>query len=180
MVVFIISCLYNSCKLFLYQYPLMSNENLHYTMIKFVQFLFLLFPPSSIIVYYLWASKVAQFWRICLKCRRCRFDPWVRKILWRRKWQPTPVFLPGKSHGRRGLLYYSPCGLNSNPATKQQQHVICIGVYLYVTLYNIFPLFATFKWFYWRSASKDKKINVIAKLQHYWSSNTTVDLIWFK
>ena len=33
--------------------------------------------------------------------RRCRFSPWVRKILWRRKWQSTPVFLPGKSHGQR-------------------------------------------------------------------------------
>ena len=32
------------------------------------------------------------------QCRRCRFDPWVWKISWRRKWQPTPVFLPGKSH----------------------------------------------------------------------------------
>ena len=31
--------------------------------------------------------------------RRCRFDPWVWKIPWRRKWQPIPVFLPGKSHG---------------------------------------------------------------------------------
>ena len=31
------------------------------------------------------------------------FDPWVRKIPWRRKWQPTPVFLPGKSHGQRSL-----------------------------------------------------------------------------
>ena len=31
-------------------------------------------------------------------CRRCRFDPWVRKISWRRKWQPTPVFLPGKCY----------------------------------------------------------------------------------
>ena len=29
------------------------------------------------------------------------FDPWVRKIPWRRKWQPTPVSLPGKSHGQR-------------------------------------------------------------------------------
>ena len=34
------------------------------------------------------------------QCRRCGFNPWVRKI-WRRKWQPTPVFLPGKSHGQR-------------------------------------------------------------------------------
>ena len=37
-----------------------------------------------------------------------RFDPWVGKILWRRQWQPTPVFLPGKSHGQRRLVGYSP------------------------------------------------------------------------
>ena len=41
--------------------------------------------------------------RICLQCRRSRFDPWVRKIPWRRKWLPTPVFLLGKSHGQRSL-----------------------------------------------------------------------------
>ena len=38
------------------------------------------------------------------QCRRCGFDSWVRKIPWRRKWQPTPVFLPGKSHGQRSLV----------------------------------------------------------------------------
>ena len=43
-------------------------------------------------------------------CMRCSFDPWVRKIPWRRKWQPTLVFLPGKSHGQRILAGYSPCG----------------------------------------------------------------------
>ena len=35
------------------------------------------------------------------------FDPWVRKIPWKRKWQPTPVFLPGKSHGQWSLVGYS-------------------------------------------------------------------------
>ena len=35
------------------------------------------------------------------------FDPWVRKIPWRRKWQLTPVFLPGESHGQRSLSSYS-------------------------------------------------------------------------
>ena len=40
------------------------------------------------------------------QCRRCGFSPWVRKIPWRRKWQPTPVFLPGKSHGQRSLVDY--------------------------------------------------------------------------
>ena len=34
------------------------------------------------------------------------FDPWVRKIPWRRAWQPTPVFLPGESHGQRSLMGY--------------------------------------------------------------------------
>ena len=38
---------------------------------------------------------------ICLQCGRPGFDPWVRKIPWRRKWQTTPVLLPGKSKGRR-------------------------------------------------------------------------------
>ena len=37
-------------------------------------------------------------------------DSWVRRIPWRRKWQPTPVFLPGKSQGQRSLVGYSPQG----------------------------------------------------------------------
>ena len=41
------------------------------------------------------------------QCRRHGFDPWVRKISWRRKWQPAPVFLPGKSHEWRSLVEYS-------------------------------------------------------------------------
>ena len=40
----------------------------------------------------------------CLWCRRREFDTWVRRISWRRKWQPTPVFLPGKFHGQRSLI----------------------------------------------------------------------------
>ena len=51
-----------------------------------------------------------RWWRISLECRRPEFDPRVEKILWRRKWQPTPVFLPGESHGQRSLAGYSPCG----------------------------------------------------------------------
>ena len=48
--------------------------------------------------------------RICLQCRRRRFDPRVRKIPWRREWLPTPVFLPGEFHGRRSLASHSPWG----------------------------------------------------------------------
>ena len=47
---------------------------------------------------------------ICLQCRRPGFDPWVRKIPWRRKWQPTPVLLPGKFNEWRSLVGYSPWG----------------------------------------------------------------------
>ena len=41
-----------------------------------------------------------------LQCRRPEFDPWVRKIPWRRKWQPTPVFSSGESHGQRSLAVH--------------------------------------------------------------------------
>ena len=41
--------------------------------------------------------------KICLQCRRPRFDPCVRKSPWSRKWQPTPVFLSGESHEQRSL-----------------------------------------------------------------------------
>ena len=44
------------------------------------------------------------------RCRRHEFDPWVRKIPWSSKWQPTPVFLPGKSSGQKSLVGYSPWG----------------------------------------------------------------------
>ena len=44
----------------------------------------------------------------CRRRKRCSFDPWIRKIPWNRKWQPTPVFLPGESHGQRSLVGYSP------------------------------------------------------------------------
>ena len=40
--------------------------------------------------------------------KRCGLDPWVGKIPWRSKWQPTPVFLPGEFHGQRSLVGYSP------------------------------------------------------------------------
>ena len=48
-----------------------------------------------------------------LQWRRPRFDSWVGKIPWRRKWQPTSVFLPGESHGQRSLAGYRPWGCKS-------------------------------------------------------------------
>ena len=47
------------------------------------------------------------------QCRTHRFNPWVGKIPWRRKWQPTPIFLSEKSYGQRSLAGYSPWGCKS-------------------------------------------------------------------
>ena len=56
----------------------------------------------------------------CRRCKRHEFDPWVGKIPWSRKWQPTPVFLPGKFHGQRSLVGYSQwgCRVRHNWATE--------------------------------------------------------------
>ena len=61
-------------------------------------------PPSKNLV-----PWVAQMVKNLIQCGRPRFDPWVRKIPWKKKWQPILVFLPGKSHGQRSLAGYSPC-----------------------------------------------------------------------
>ena len=55
------------------------------------------------------------------------FDPWVGKIPWRREWLPTPVFLPGESHGQRSLVDYSPWNCTESDMTEkltQQQKVV--------------------------------------------------------
>ena len=59
----------------------------------------------------------------CRRYKRQGFNPWVGKIPWRRKWQPTPVFLTGKPHGQRSLADYSPLGhkrVGCDLITKQQ------------------------------------------------------------
>ena len=55
---------------------------------------------------------------IRLQCGRPGFDPWVRKIPWRRKWQPTPVLLPGEFHGQKSLVGYSPWGRKESDMTE--------------------------------------------------------------
>ena len=56
---------------------------------------------------YRWLSG-KEFACQCRRHRRHGFHPWVRKIPWNRKWQPTPGFLPGKFHGQMSLVGYSP------------------------------------------------------------------------
>ena len=43
---------------------------------------------------------------VCQQCKSPKFNPWIGKISWRRKWQPTTIFLPGKSNGQRNLAGY--------------------------------------------------------------------------
>ena len=50
------------------------------------------------------------------------FDPWVGKIPWRRACQPTPLFLPGESHGQRSLEGYSPWGCKESDTTEATEH----------------------------------------------------------
>ena len=73
-------------------------------------------PKYGINMHYIMISQVAQWERICLQCRRPGFDPWVGKI---RKWQPTPVLLPGKSHEQRSLVGYSPWGCKESDMTER-------------------------------------------------------------
>ena len=58
----------------------------------------------------------------CRRRKRLRFDPWVRRIPWRRKWQPTLVFLSEKSCGQRSLAGYSPWGRKELDTTEVTQH----------------------------------------------------------
>ena len=64
---------------------------------------------------------------ICLQYRRPRFNTWVGKFPWRRKWQPTPVFLPEEFHGQRSLAGYSPLGCKKSDTTEQ----LTLSLYFY-------------------------------------------------
>ena len=83
----------------------------------------------------------------CRRHKRLSFSPWVGKIPWSRKWQPTLVFLPGKFHGQRSLVGYSPWShkrVRHGSATKQQQQGLTSAILLivYLLLYSsLFPFF---------------------------------------
>ena len=71
---------------------------------------------------YLGASLVAQMVKTLHAIQKPGWDPWIGKIPWRRKRQPTPVFLPGKFHGQRSLVGYSPWGRKELGMTEQLEH----------------------------------------------------------
>ena len=62
---------------------------------------------------------VAQMLRRPPTMQKTGFDPWVGKVLWRNKWQSTPVLLPGKSHGWRSVVGYSPWGHKESDMTER-------------------------------------------------------------
>ena len=67
--------------------------------------------------------------------RRPGFDPWVRKITWRKKWQASPVFLPGKSQGQRSLVGYSPWGPEESDMTEHKHDVEYAGLIKITVVY---------------------------------------------
>ena len=74
----------------------------------------------------------------CKRHRKCRFDPWMGKFPWSRKWQPTPIFLLGTSHGQRSLTGYRPWGRKELDTTehtymslvlqKSSKTVLCVSL----------------------------------------------------
>jgi len=78
-----------------------------------------------------------HFFKLCLPYGRPRFDPWVRKILWRREWQPTPIFLPGKFHGQTSLAGYSLWGHIELDTTEQHTLFIFFQLFNFVIILDI-------------------------------------------
>ena len=105
---------YYYCKLKVYDSPVLSKSISPSLPIAFAHFLSLSHFGDSHNVsnfhYYCifcgdrGSSMLAQMVKNPLQCQRPGFDPWIRKILWRREWIPTPVFLPGESLGQRSLV----------------------------------------------------------------------------
>ena len=79
----------------------------------------------------------------CRRHKRHGFDSWVRKILWSRKWQPTPMFLLGESHGQRSLVGYSLWSCNELDMTEPACKLLLIVL---VSLGHSFSLNQSWKW----------------------------------
>ena len=75
--------------------------------------------PHLTMVPFYWTSLVAQTVKHLPTMRETGFDPSVGKIPWRRKWQSTPGLLPGKPHGQRSLVGYSPRGRKESDTTER-------------------------------------------------------------
>ena len=86
---------------------------------------------------------------------RLGFSPWVRKIPWRRAWQPTPVFLPGESHGQRILGGYSPWGLTELDTTEAFPHFLPLPFsWIILDCFSLVPKLLNNLVFAWYTANR--------------------------
>ena len=109
---------------------------------------------------YYWASQLAlvvknQPASVACQCSRCKrhgFNPWVGKIHWRRKWQHTPVFFQGKSHGQRSLVGYGPWGHKEWDMTERLSMHTCMSgektapPALFCSLFQAFSPYHPYVW----------------------------------
>ena len=105
-------------------YNIFENTNISWICIKYVA------QNKDVLTFKLELPKWLSGKEFSCQCRRCRLNPQVRKIPWRRKRQPTPVFLPGKSHGQRSLVGCSPWGRKESDTTERLHFhfsLSCIG-----------------------------------------------------
>ena len=117
----------------------------------------------------LWNSFRILFRIVCLQCGRPGFHPWVRKIPWRRKWQPTPVLLPGKSHGQ-SLAGYSPWGHKESDTTEW------LHFHFHYKSFNLQLWYVSC----WEDYSEWLGKGTIAELKEYWTykTNSTCRFNW--
>ena len=101
-------------------------------------------------MHYLYEAKGLPRWPSgkvsACQCSRQWFSPWVEKIPWRRKWQPTPVFLPGKFHGQRSLTGYIVHGI--------AKHQTWLKAHTYVYIYLLLILLVV-----WQKPAQHCKLN---------------------
>ena len=90
------------------------------------------------------ASPVVSGRESTCQCRRCRFDPWARKIPCRREWQPTPVFLPGEFHEQRSVVGCSLWGHKESDKTEELTHTHYRGVWGFQAQVSHSPCIGTF------------------------------------
>ena len=103
------------------------------------------------------------------QCRRHKshgFAPCVRKIPWRRKWQPTPVFLPGKSHGQRSLAGYSPWGHKESDMMKS----LSTPLYMRCVICKYFSLVHGLSFHYFNVFCRGKVFNFDEVQDQFFSS----------